>query len=182
MSMGVWRRVVNTRGDPWCGRPARYARRQTIVGLPPFTYIPCCLLTSKMCQDICHLLTHTCRSRMTPTYHPPSTLALTLATHPIPPIYVHASTDTYGRASSAGVFCDEVVGVLRHPSKPTLVNAAQGPVLSNARPYSDKSLDHQPITSQCCVAMSVDIRSAVARFLGRCHRYIRTGYEYPRVL
>jgi len=42
-----WGQVGNKRGDPWCGRPTRYARRQTTVGLSPFTY-PLLLLTLKM--------------------------------------------------------------------------------------------------------------------------------------
>jgi len=79
--------------------PLLPANVKNAPGHPPFTYAP----------------ERTCRSPMTPTYHPPSTLALTLATQPLSSIYVHASTDTYGRASSAGVFCDEVVGVPRHP-------------------------------------------------------------------
>ena len=112
--------------------PLLPANVKNAPGPPPFTYAP----------------EKTCRSPMTPTYHPPSALALTLATQPLSSVYVHVSMDTYGRASSASVFCDEVVGVPRRPSKPTLVNAAQGPVLSNARPCSDKYFDHQPLTSQ----------------------------------
>ena len=38
------------------GRPARYATRQTTVGLLPF-YFPCHLLTSKTPLDMCHPLT-----------------------------------------------------------------------------------------------------------------------------
>jgi hypothetical protein len=29
------------RGVPWCGRPARYARRRATLGSPPFTYLHC---------------------------------------------------------------------------------------------------------------------------------------------
>ena len=43
-----WGRVENVRGDPWYGRPARCVRRRTIIGSPPFTYLPCCRLTSKI--------------------------------------------------------------------------------------------------------------------------------------
>jgi hypothetical protein len=37
------------------------------------------------------------------------------------------------------------------------------------------------VTSQCRMAMSIDIRSAVARFLGQFHGYTHMGWEYPRV-
>ena len=37
------------------------------------------------------------------------------------------------------------------------------------------------ISSQCCMAISIDIRSAVVRFLGQFHGYTRMGWEYPRV-
>ena len=45
----VWGRYVgNDKGDPWFGRPVRYAGRWTTVGSPPFTYFNhCCLLKLK---------------------------------------------------------------------------------------------------------------------------------------
>src|SRR6266567_7685163 len=38
-----------------------------------------------------------------------------------------------------------------------------------------QSLHHQRVTSQCRMAMSIDIRSAVARFLGRFQRFLLLG-------
>src|SRR6266699_3692072 len=70
--------VGNTRGDPWCGRPTRYARRRATIGSPLFTYLPCCLLTLK------HVRTCTALSRTlyTPQHGTSSTPCLhTMAMH-----------------------------------------------------------------------------------------------------
>jgi len=62
MDFGWEWQVGNERGDPWCGRPTRYAGRQTRVGLlPPSSSLA--VLTTKIHQDACHrlhsLLPHT---------------------------------------------------------------------------------------------------------------------------
>ena len=64
-------------------------------------YVPCCLLTSKMRQDMHSPLAH-------PTYPTPTLVPTTK------PIYGHVSMDTRSREGSATMFCDELVGVLHH--------------------------------------------------------------------
>ena len=49
-----------------------------------------------------------------PMFTPHPLLVLVPTTQPLPSTRVHASTDTRSRGSSAGVFCNEVVGVPRH--------------------------------------------------------------------
>ena len=51
------RQLRSERGDPWYGRPARYATRRTTAGSPLSFYVPCHLLTSKTPQDTYHPLT-----------------------------------------------------------------------------------------------------------------------------
>jgi len=75
---------------------------------PPFTYFPCCLLTSKTHQDARRPLMHYTKypSHDANVHTTPNSRALVPT-----PYRVHASTDTRSRGSSAGVFCNDVVGV-----------------------------------------------------------------------
>ena len=81
---------------------------------PPFTYFPCCLLMSKMHQDPRRPLMHYTKYPSPPRRQCSHHTQL-LRSYPPPdpshPYRVHASTDTRSRGSSAGVFCNDVVGV-----------------------------------------------------------------------
>ena len=62
-----WGKVVNMRGDPWCGRPTRYARR---VSHKWFASLSCCLLTLKHVRTCASPYTAQCGTWMALTLPP----------------------------------------------------------------------------------------------------------------
>jgi len=101
------------------GRPKVWETREVRkemnhVGPSPFTYFLFCILTSEMLQDIRNPLMHLKIYATMPMFTLASMLALLPRTQPLLSIHVLASTDTHSCTSSAGILCNDVVGVPHH--------------------------------------------------------------------
>jgi len=84
------------------GRPTRYAMRRTTVGLSPFTYFPCRLLTSKTCQDTYHPLTPH-RKHRSPTTSTPTPASMVPATQPLASVCMRLKHPTQGYTAQCGL-------------------------------------------------------------------------------
>ena len=94
-----WGQVGSKRRDPWYGRPTRYAMRQTTVGLAPFTYFPCCLLTSKKPQEM-YCLPH--KKYHSPTMSTPTPASMVPATQPLTSDRMRSKHPTQGHCPNMG--------------------------------------------------------------------------------
>jgi len=165
------------RGDPWCGRPARYVRRQTIIGSTPFTYLPRCLLTSKRVR------THTNKPHWwTPTSAMTHSVDFHVIDNPRHRLPRHRQPAALAAtfSSSHGIGCHIVDGQPPHhicspfpPSLPTPTSSGDVTMLCIHNRHQTSVHGLRPgyfhmtfLTSQACTAVSIDTRTALARFTG----------------
>jgi len=125
------------------GRPTRYVRRQTIIGLSPFTYLPCCLLMSKTCYHSFNNPWH----RLPRCQKPTVSITYGVDCH----VVVEPRRRTATLLMSHGVNCHTI----------TVPRTLQ-PSLCTPIPIYMTSL-----TLQACTAVSIDTRTALVRFTGR---------------
>jgi len=168
-----WGQLGSKRGDPWYGRPARYATRQTTVG-SSCSYFPCHLLTSKTRQDTyCPLTPHK------KTLLPHNVNALTqpqLTSPPTLPENAHQANPSRFNH--------------QYLTLALMANMNSTMSLSNARTDANDKHQHTNnsnndvlgghcwgciicmtfLTSQRCTAMSTDTHIAIARFPGQFWR------------
>jgi hypothetical protein len=122
----------------------------------------------------------------------PSIDACTGTSHPTPPFSCMPAQMLV--SASVRLAWSAIRGLVCHVTsslEPTLAYAAQANAriivgsnhgvesLNGNRPNARLTMPN--VTSQRRMAMSIDIRSAVARFLGQFHGYTHMGWEYPRV-